>query len=116
MGAMASQITSLKFVYSIVYSGTGDRRIPPHKWPVTGKMFPFDDVIMTFLHMPQEQCSGYILHRISGILVKGWFLDALSSLKYNGKTVSEIDKTVYSQRWTDNHAWYVKFFICIYEL
>ena len=25
---------------------TGDRWIPPHKWPVTRKMFPFDDVIM----------------------------------------------------------------------
>ena len=26
---------------------TGDRWIPPHKWPVTRKMFPFDDIIMT---------------------------------------------------------------------
>ena len=63
MDAMASQITSLTIVYSTVYSGADQRkhqsspslafvwgihRWPvnsPHKWPVTRKMFPFDDVI-----------------------------------------------------------------------
>ena len=58
MGAMASQITSLIIVYSAVYSGLYQRKHQtprhwplcgnsPHKWPVTRKMFPFDDVIMT---------------------------------------------------------------------
>ena len=64
MGAMASQITSLTIVYLTVHSGTDQRkhqssasltfmrgihRWPvnsPHKWPVTRKIFPFDDVIM----------------------------------------------------------------------
>ena len=60
MGAIASQITSLTIVYSIVYSDADQRkhqssaslasvRSPvnsPHKWSVTRKMFPFDDVIM----------------------------------------------------------------------
>ena len=64
MSAIASQITSLTIVYSTVYSGAdqrkyqssvslvfvrGIRRGPansPHKWPVTRKMFSFDDVIM----------------------------------------------------------------------
>ena len=64
MGAMASQITSLTIVYSTVYSCAdkgkhqssespafvrGIHRSPvssQHKWPVTRKMFPFDDVIM----------------------------------------------------------------------
>ena len=64
MGAMASQITRLTIVYSTVYSGAdqikhqssawlaflqGIHRWPansPHKWPVTRKLFPFDDVIM----------------------------------------------------------------------
>ena len=64
MGSMASQITSLAIVFSAVYSGVdqrkyqssaslafvrGTRRGPvnsQHKWPVTQKMFPFDDVIM----------------------------------------------------------------------
>ena len=63
MGTMASQITSLTIVYSTVYSGADQRkhqssaslafvrgihRSPvnsPRKWPVTRKMFPFDDVI-----------------------------------------------------------------------
>ena len=62
MGAMASQITSLTIVYSNVYLGIssaslafvrGIRRSPvnsPHKWPVMRKMFPFDDVIMSFTY------------------------------------------------------------------
>ena len=59
MGAMTSQITSLASVYSTVYSGADQSKHQssaslafvspvnsPHKWPVTRKMFPFDDVIM----------------------------------------------------------------------
>ena len=63
-GAIASQITSLIIVYSTVYSDADQRKHQssasrafvwgihrgpvnsPHKWPVTRKMFPFDDVIM----------------------------------------------------------------------
>ena len=68
MCAMAHQITGLTIVYSTVYSGTDQRkhqssaslafvrgihRWPvnsPHKGPITQKMFPFHDVIMTDLH------------------------------------------------------------------
>ena len=58
MSAIASQITSLTIVYSIVYSDADQRKQSsaslafvspvnsPHKWPVKRKMFPFDDVIM----------------------------------------------------------------------
>ena len=64
MGAIASQLTSLSIVYSIVDSGADQRKYQssaslafvwgihrwpvnsPHKKPVTRKMFPFDDVIM----------------------------------------------------------------------
>ena len=64
MGAIASQITSLTIVYPAVYSDADQRKHQssvslafvrrihrgpvnsPHKWPVTLKMFPFDDVIM----------------------------------------------------------------------
>ena len=71
MGAIVSQITSLTIVFSTVYLDTDQRihqssaslafvrgihRRPvnsPHKWPVTRKMFPFDDVIMT-AHMQQQ--------------------------------------------------------------
>ena len=68
MGAMASEITSLKDVYSTVYSGIDQRKRQSseslrfvwgihrwpvdslHKGPVTQKMFPFDDVIMLYWH------------------------------------------------------------------
>ena len=64
MGTVASQITSRTIAYTAVYSDVdqskhqssaslafvwGIHRGPvnsPHKWPVTRKMFPFDDVIM----------------------------------------------------------------------
>ena len=64
MFAIASQITNITIGYSTVYSDADQRkhqssaslafvrgihRWPvnsPHKWPVTRKMFPFDDVIM----------------------------------------------------------------------
>ena len=64
MGGITSKITSLTIVYSTVYSGTDQRKYQnsaslafvrgihrgpvnsPHKWLVTRKMFPFDDVIM----------------------------------------------------------------------
>ena len=68
MGAMTSQIISLTIVCSTVYSGADQRKHQssaslafvwgihrgpvnsPHKWPVTRKMFPFDDVIMSSPH------------------------------------------------------------------
>ena len=64
VGAMTSQITSLTIVYSTGYSGADQRKHQSsasldfvrginrwpvnslHKWPVTRKTFPFDDVIM----------------------------------------------------------------------
>ena len=53
MSRMASQITSLTTVYSTVYPGLDQRKhqspaslaFVRHKWPVTRKLFPFDDVI-----------------------------------------------------------------------
>ena len=65
MSTITSQITSLTIVYSTIYSGAdqskhqssaslafvwGIHRGPvnsPHKWPVTRKMFPFDEVIIS---------------------------------------------------------------------
>ena len=67
MGAIASQVTGLTIVYSTVYSDADQRKHQssaslafvwgihrgpvnsPHKWPVTRKMFPFDDVIMCYI-------------------------------------------------------------------
>ena len=65
MSAIASQITSLTIVFSTVYSEADQRKYQrsaslafvqgihpgpvdsPHKWPLTRKIFPFGDVIMT---------------------------------------------------------------------
>ena len=70
MGGLASQITSITIVYSSVHSGADQRKYQSsaslafvrwihrwavnssHKWPVTRKMFPFDDVIMWFTSYP----------------------------------------------------------------
>ena len=75
MSAMVSQITSPTIVCSTVYSGADPRkhqssaslafvrgihRWPvnsPHKWPVTRKMFPFDDVIMPWWDMGKNRSA-----------------------------------------------------------
>ena len=67
MTMLASQISSLPVVCSIVYSDVNQRKHQssaslafvreihrgpvnfPHKWPVMRKMFPFDDVIMSLV-------------------------------------------------------------------
>ena len=76
MTMLASQITSLTVVYSIVYSGVNQRKHQssaslafvreihrgpvnfPHKWPVTRKIFPFDDVIMSRVAMEINGAKG----------------------------------------------------------
>ena len=68
MGTIASQITSLTIIYSIVYSGTDQRKHQssaslafvrrihrwsvnsPRIWPVPRKILPFDDAIMYECH------------------------------------------------------------------
>ena len=81
MSTIASQITSPTNVYSTVYSGADQRKHQssaslafvqgihqspvnsPHKWPVTRKMFPFDDVILSGCtgncHVDDFQCSEW---------------------------------------------------------
>ena len=77
MGVMASQITNITIFHSTVYSDAvqrkhlssaslafvrGIHRGPvnsPHKWPVTRKMFPFHDVIMSCI----ISISCFINHR-----------------------------------------------------
>ena len=79
MSEIASQITSLTIVYSTVHLGADQskhqssaslafvweiHRWPvnfPHKWPVTRKKFPFDDVIMVseYLYRVYQLTSIY---------------------------------------------------------
>ena len=93
MSVMVSQITSLT-----IYSGTDQRkqqsstslafvwgihRSPvnsPHKWPVTWKMFPFDDVIMTFdsklLKLIKAWCVIYVSMTVVIIISGNGFLSS----------------------------------------
>ena len=77
MSRITSKITSLAIVYKTVYSGTDERKYQssaslafvrgihrspvnsPNKWPVTRKMFPFDDVIMQF-HAWNKDMVGFL--------------------------------------------------------
>ena len=94
---MASPITSLMIIYSTVYSGADQRkhqssaslafvmgihRWPvnsPHKGPVTRKMFPFDDVIMStymngWIHCQWSQFSTvFIVHTACVVWVQNCF-------------------------------------------
>ena len=74
MGTIASQTTSLTIVYSTIYSDADQRKHQSsaslafvwgihrgpvnstHKWPVTQKMFPFDDVIIYLSYLSQSWC------------------------------------------------------------
>ena len=107
MDAIASQITSLTIVYSIVYSDADQRKHQssaslafvrgihrgpvnsPHKWPVTRKMFPFDDVIM-FPSLCSCDCisiSNYNSHYIDVIM---------SAMTCQITTLTVVYSTVYS--------------------
>ena len=92
MSAIASQITSLTIVYSTVYTGANQRKHQssaslafvrgihrgpvnsPHKWPVTRKMFPFDDVIMVWFVVVYCRSISSILFWIEGIDTERWFV------------------------------------------
>ena len=81
MGTIASLITSLTIVYSIVYSDADQRKHQssaslafvrgiyrgpvnsPHKLPVTWKTFPFDDVIMIKMQSYLYQNTQFIFSR-----------------------------------------------------
>ena len=87
MTTMESQITSLTVVYSTVYSDADQRKHQssaslaflrgihrgpvnsPHTWPVTRKMFPFDDVIMLW----EENIS---------LFLSNWTGSAILALKH----------------------------------
>ena len=89
MGAIASRITSRTIVYSTVYSGTDQRKHQrsaslafvraihrgpvnnPHKWPVTRKMFPFDDVIMISCRKLWMQFLIHVIILVNLCKIKG---------------------------------------------
>ena len=101
MSLMASQITSPTSVYSTIDSGAdqikhqssaslafvwGIHRGPvnsPHKWPVTRKMFPFDDVIMidsgndySSVRL-QDITEPVLIHCQSGVIFSGVLINKI---------------------------------------
>ena len=105
MGTIASQITSLTTVYSTVYSGADQRKHQrsaslafvrrihrgpvnsPHKWPVTRKMFPFDDVIMDYMGRVDEGTVSAVQH---GYVIPRWFLLIYSQQTFHTTDISGI--------------------------
>ena len=87
MSAVASQITSLTIVQSIVYSVVDERKLQscaslafvwgihhwpvnsPRKWPVTRKMFPLDDVIMSF-RKSVAGISAFLKHTAASLCIR----------------------------------------------
>ena len=100
MGTMASQITSLRSVYSILYSEADQRKHhssawlafvqgihrslvnSPHKRPVTWKMFPFDDIIMNLISHIIMDAITYPHWSWSWIMLNG----ALSDVTWHHRT------------------------------
>ena len=97
MGAMASQITSLTFIYSTVYPGADQRKhqsspslafvrgnhrwlmTSPHKEQVTRKMFLFDDVIMFFTI--DATWGSFYWHGLT--LFPAWIINHMPSKVWN---------------------------------
>ena len=102
MGTIASQITSLTIVYSTVYPDADQRKHQssaslafvrvihrgpvnsPHKWPVTQKMFPFNDVIMdSCSQAPQEFILNSVAVDGHGIKSKKWKMAEVKEVGQN---------------------------------
>ena len=107
MDAIASQINSLTIVYSTVYSDADQRKHQssaslaffrgihrgpvnsPHKWPVTRKMFPFDDVIMIFM-MGIHILAWQHLNIETALSMSVWQYTPNSPKKGNIKNISNV--------------------------
>ena len=121
MSGMASQITSLTIVYSAVYPGTDQRKHQspapmafvwgihrgpvnsPHKWPVTRKLFPFEDDIMgtnfvvtgcTHPRLPLWQPLSTMLAswKLSGSICWFWWLPCIPNNIVLANKTSEMRK------------------------
>ena len=114
MRAITSQITSLTIVYSIVYSDADQRKHQssaslgfvqgvhrgpvnsPHKWPVTPKMFPFDDVIMH---------SGDYADKLWGN--DEWSMNPQNSFARRFTVINHIYGENFKRGFSRPHRWYL---------
>ena len=113
MGTTASQITSLTIVYSTVYSDVDQRKHQssaslafvwgihrgpvnsPHKWPVTRKMCPFDDVIRFRETYSQIRRYHRKCKRGCARFVENYVVYYVRMMKY---TMMTIDKVCYGEK------------------
>ena len=102
MGAMTSQITSLMIVYSNFHSGADQRRHQssaslafvqginrwpvnfPHKWPVTRKIFPFDDVILFYVYIYFGFVYVQVIYLLPVHLQKYYIINCVTQLESIG--------------------------------
>ena len=134
MSTIAYQITSLTIVYSTVYSGADQRKHQssasltfvrgihrgllnsPHKWPVTRKIFPFDDAIML-----QEQWCQSSSHGSYGagtwknskiILGIWWYTACWPELSYDSQNdfpIMTVFLLNFDNDFSDSWKWYAVF-------
>ena len=115
MGTVASQITSLTIVYSTVNSDADQRKHQssaslafvrgihlglvnsPHKWPVTQKMFPFDNVIKT-----RTSSMGNELHQKDGTFFQLDHFGKLMKSLFNNLTGGEKLRSIWSVKRNEN--------------
>ena len=112
IGTIASQISSLTTVYSTVYSDTdqsthqssaslnfvrGIHRGPvnsPDKWPVTRKMFPFDDVMMFMAVFSLKPYNSWYGRPISLYSFEGYCYISRSSYQIFFSVKEAIDNSI----------------------
>ena len=115
MASMVSQITSLTIVYLAVYSGADQRKHQnsvslafvrgihqgpvnsPHKWPVTRKMFPFDDVIMNISQITQSMCSRGMCKNPKRVILT---VRSAAAIKRNFHWIWMTSKNLYWNDWS----------------
>ena len=119
MGAKASQITSITFVFSTAYSEADKRKHQSsasltfvrgihrwpmnslHKWPVTRKMFPFDYVIMTGLlslgHMSKSSHFNSFEDQVPDFQMS--CSDLISRIGYQDNVPSNYQRATYYTKW-----------------
>ena len=132
MSAIASQITSLTSVYSTVYPGAdqskhqssaslafvwGIHRGPvnsPHKWPVTRKMFPFDDVIMVGRWVKVLRCQALLdsCDTFCSVLfhwhLGGRMTDPRAAIYQKRRRFTGIGSPIINLRWSNERLKFIK--------
>ena len=126
MGAIASQLNSLTIVYSIVYWVADQRKHQrsaslafvwgihrgpvnsPPKWPVTRKMFPFDDVITHWSRVTHMCVSSLTIIGSDNGLSPVWLVACPAPSHYLNQCWIIVNWTIGNKfQWNLNRNWYI---------